>query len=188
MILHYLDGEYKMTVRDLELELYNSDVIFTFSGSISYNTLSAISISIKDELNNRDNTGKELFNVYYVFIELIQNIMNYSIKRDENSGNGSGTCFVIHHQHSKKFKVCAGNIVSSEQARKIEEKLDKINSLDDVGLKAHFKEARRSGQGTHEKGGGLGFIEIARKSSGKLNYQITPIDSTKSYFEISVDI
>ncbi len=114
--------------------------------------------------------------------------MNYSIKRDEDSGNGSGTCFVIHHAHTKKFKVCAGNIVSPKQASKIKEKINKINSLDEVELKAYYKETRRSGKDTHDKGGGLGFIEIARKSSGKLNYEITNIDTTKAYFEINVDI
>ena len=177
-----------MTAKDLELELYDNDVIFTFSGSVSYNILSAISISMKDELNNMDNSAKELFNVYYVFIELIQNIMNYSNKKDETSGNGSGTCFVIHHKDSKKFRVCAGNFVSINQASKIKEKLDKINSLSKVELKAYYKEIRRSGKDTHDKGGGLGFIEIARKTSEKLNYSITPINSTNSYFEINVNI
>ncbi|MEA3497471.1 MAG: SiaB family protein kinase [Campylobacterota bacterium] len=177
-----------MTAKDLELELYNNDIIFTFSGSISYNTLTAISISIKEELSNREGTSKELFNAYYVFIELIQNIMNYSIKRTDESDNGSGTCFVIHHNHSKKFKICAGNLVSSEQVSKIKVKIDKINSLDEQGLKDYYKEIRRSGQDTHNKGGGLGFIEIARKSSEKLNYKITEIDSDKFYFELNVDI
>ncbi len=177
-----------MTVKDLELELYQNDIIFTFSGSISYNILSAISVTMKEELNNRDSPSKELFNVYYVFVELIQNIMNYSINRTKDSDNGSGTCFVIHKKESKKFKVCSGNLVSAEQASKIKEKIDKINSLDEVELKAYYKETRRSGKDTHDKGGGLGFIEIARKSSGKLHYEITPINTIKSYFEISVDI
>jgi len=177
-----------MTVKDLEFELYNNDIIFTFSGTVSYNILSAISLSIKDELNNATGTSKELFNVYYVFIELVQNIMNYSLRRDEDSDNGSGTCFVIHHKHSSKFKVCAGNIISTEQASKIKEKIDKINSLDEKELKAYYKEVRRSGKDTHDKGGGLGFIEIARKANGKLEYKITKIDTIKSYFEISVNI
>ena len=177
-----------MTVRDLELELYENDIIFTFSGAISYNVLSAISLSVKDELSGIEGTGKELFNVYYVLVELIQNIMNYSVKRDEDSGNGSGTCFVVHHKSTKKFKVCAGNLISNEQALKITKKIEKINSLDAVELKAYYKELRRSGKDTHDKGGGLGFIEIARKANGKLDFEITKIDSQKSYFEINVNI
>jgi hypothetical protein len=177
-----------MKVKELELELYKSDIIFAFSGSISYNVLSAISLSIKDELNRIDGTSKELFNVYYVLIELVQNIMNYSINKDEDSGNGSGTCFIKHHKQSKKFKVCSGNLIANEQVSKIREKLDKINSFDEVGLKAYYKEIRRSGKDSHDKGGGLGFIEIARKTSEKLYYEITKIDNKKSYFEINVNI
>jgi len=177
-----------MKVRDLELELYKEDIIFAFSGAISYNVLSAISLSIKNELSSFESAKKEQFNVYYILIELVQNIMNYSIKRDEDSGNGSGTCFVIHHSKSQKFKVCSGNLVTNTQALKIKEKLNKINSLDEQELKVYYKEIRRSGKDMHDKGGGLGFIEIARKSSAKLDYEITKVDENKSYFEIRVDI
>ncbi len=177
-----------MTVKDLELELHNNDIIFTFSGSISYNILSAISLSIKDELNCREGTSKELFNVYYIFVELIQNIMNYSTRRTEDTNNGSGTCFIIYNKTTSKFTICSGNLISAKQAIKIKSKIDKINSLNDEELKAYYKETRRHGHDTHDKGGGLGFIEIARKSSGKLNYTITQIDSDTSYFEITVNI
>lgn len=177
-----------MTAKELEFLLFDNDIIFSFSGSISYNTLSAISISIKDELNNKEGTSKDLFNVYYVFIELIQNIMNYSINKDDQSETGGGTCFVVYNKKTQKFKVHAGNIMLAQNSNKIKEKIDKINSLDEIQLKAYYKEMRRSGKDTHAKGGGLGFLEIARKSSGQLHYEISPIDSTKAYFEISVDI
>lgn len=178
----------KVTTKDLEFELYKNDIIFSFSGSISYNILSAISLSVKNELNSMDGSNKEIYNVYYVFIELVQNIMNYSYRRDEESKSGTGTCFVIHHKNSKKFKVCAGNVISSEQARKIKTKLDKINSLNKEELKEFYKISRREGTNTHEKGGGLGFIEIARKSNEKLEYRITKIDNEIYYFEITVHI
>ncbi len=177
-----------MKAKDLEHKLYENDIIFTFSGSISYNILSSISLSIKDELNSREGTTKELFNVYYIFIELVQNIMNYSVNRTKDSDNGIGTCFVVHHKNSKKFNVCSGNVISLNQASKIKEKIDKINSFDKEELKTYYKETRRSGKDTHEKGGGLGFIEIARKSSQKLTYEITKINNNNAYFEISVEI
>jgi len=177
-----------MTAKDLELTLYKNNIIFSFSGTISYNTLSAISISIKDELNNKEGTSKELFNVYYVFIEMIQNIMNYSVSRDDDGDTGSGTCFVTYDKVTQKFKVCSGNIILPEQAAKISNRIDKINSLDSDELKKHYKEIRKSGKDAHDKGGGLGFIEIARKTSGKLNYSITKINSEKSYFDVCVEI
>ena len=177
-----------MNVKDLELQLHANNIIFAFSGAISYNVLSAISLSIKGELNNTKGSGKELFNVYYILIELIQNIMNYSYKRDEESNNGSGTCFVIHDKETSKFKVCAGNVVSQEQAVKIKQKLNKINSFDEKELKTYYKELRRSGKDAHDKGGGLGFVEIARKAKGKLDFNITKINDEISYFEINVNI
>jgi hypothetical protein len=195
-----------MTARELELELFNTfsnnpviikdvqlksfydHIIFAFNGSITYNTLMFVSLSLRDELKNNEGTDKEHFNVYYVFMELIQNIMNYSINKDEDRRVGGGTCFVIYNKANKIFRVSSGNIISTKSSDHIIEKIDKINELDIQKLKLYYKEMRKSGKDRHNKGVGLGFIEMARKSSKKLDYKITELDSVKSYFEINVYI
>jgi hypothetical protein len=173
---------------ELEEELYNKDIIFAYSGGISYNILSTVSAAVKEDLSKKDANTKELYNVYYIFVELLQNIMNYSAKRKIESNIGSGTCFVTYNKTTNKFSVCAGNMIDSNDAQKIKDKIDKINSLNSEELKAYHKDVRRSGDDTHDKGAGLGFIEIARKSSTKLKYEIREINDHTSYFEIHVNI
>lgn len=177
-----------MTIRELELQLTSRDIIFAFSGSVSYAMLSNVSGAVKEELEKNEGSNKELYNVYYIFVELLQNIMNYSSKRIDDQHKGSGTCFVTQDKKTKKYSVCSGNMIDSSDIEMIKKKLDKINSLNPQELRAYFREVRKDGRDVHEKGAGLGFIEIARKADGKLKYDITPIDENSAYFEIHVNI
>jgi len=176
----------KLTIRELELHLYTHDIIFAFSGHVSYAIVSTVSGAVREELGE-DGSHKELYNVYYVFVELLTNIMNYSAKR-RNNVSGIGTCFVTQDKESEKYTVSSGNMINCSNENLIREKLDKINALDDTELKAYHKEVRRAGRDKHNKGAGLGFIEIARKVGKTLKYEITKIDENNSYFEIHIEI
>lgn len=176
-----------MTIRELELQLTNNDIIFAFSGCISYNLLATVSTAVKENLEE-SGSNRELYNVYYIFVELLQNIMNYSTKKIGSKDNGVGTCFVARDRDTNKFSICSGNMISCNSENVIREKIDKINSCNKDELKALHKEIRKFGKDVHDKGAGLGLVEIARKSSNKLKYNIASIDGKNSYFEIYVEV
>ena len=50
-----------------------------------------------------------------------------------------------------------------------------------------YKELRRSGRNTHEKGGGIGFYEIAKRCD-KLEFDFKEINSDKYYFHVKTTI
>ena len=56
-----------------------------------------------------------------------------------------------------------------------------IKELDTQGIRKRYRELRKSGQNTHEKGGGIGFFEIAKLCSG-IEYEFTAINEDKYYF------
>jgi len=176
-----------MKIRDLELQLFENDIIFAFSGAITYNMLSTVGATMKEDLEDTSDT-KELANMYEIFTEMLQNIMNYSAKRNIDTKKGAGTCFVRQNKTTKKFTVCAGNMIHTEDKNRMTQKLEKINSLDKDGLKAYYKEVRKSGGDAHDLGAGLGLLTIARKAEGKLQYNISQIDDEFMYFEICASI
>jgi hypothetical protein len=53
-------------------------------------------------------------------------------------------------------------------------------------LKVYYKECRKKKKTDSVKGAGLGFIDMARKSSRPLDYSITPIDGENSFFTMKV--
>lgn len=179
-----------MNVRGLEHKLNKNGIIFTFTGAISYKTLSTSGAFLKQCLRVDNNFSNEDFKVYTVFIELLQNIMNYSATKKyiDTREAGVGTCLIQYNKQAESISVLAGNLVYTTDGEKVSRKINQINSLDQVALKHYYKEVRRGGKETHDFGSGLGFLEMARKSQNKLQYLITEEDKNFSYLEIKVDI
>ena len=67
-------------------------------------------------------------------------------------------------------------------------KIDYINSLDKDELKKFYKETLNNGTMSEKGGGGLGLIDIARRSGQKLQYKIREIDKDYSFFTLTVKI
>ena len=65
--------------------------------------------------------------------------------------------------------------------------METIQPLNQDELKTLYRELRKSGKGKHEKGAGIGFIEIARRSSS-IEYEFSKIDENNHYFALKVII
>jgi len=117
-----------------------------------------------------------------VTIEYCQNMMNYSKNSDVGSRQiiPMGT-IEVQYINNKYYDVIATNIVSIDDKEKIEPKLLEIQSLDKSAIKKRYRELRKSGQNTHEKGGGIGLYEIA-KASDSIEYSFEAINEDKYSF------
>jgi len=178
-----------MSTQAYEASLNKDNIIFAFTGAITYNMLSTLSAAVKEDLQ-KEESSKAYYNVYAVLVEQFQNIMNYSSKRKTISTKdvGIGTCLIKQVPQTNALVVCSGNEIETKQIDRVIAKLEKINSLNAVEIKAYYKEVRKSGVDSHDTGAGLGFLEMAKKSSAQLKYTITPIDEKISYFELDVAI
>lgn len=179
-----------MMMFEFKQMLEQEGIIFSFSGTISQAILSSIGETIESEFDSINIDANTIMKIFAVFTEQMQNIMSYSKERREHQGNrhaSPGICIVGQDKRGKYF-VNSANIMDIKDEQKVCEKIDYINTLDAEGLKAYYKELRRSGRGVHDRGAGLGFLEMAKKSSEPLAYKITKIDSERSFFEIKVYI
>jgi len=170
--------------------LEDEGVIFSFSGTISQAILSSIGETIESDLDSFAVDTNTVMKVFAIFTEQMQNIMSYSKERREHKGNhlsSPGLC-VVGIDANNKYYVSSANMMDIHDEEKVSKKIDHINTLDKDGLKAYYKELRRSGKGVHNRGAGLGFLEMAKKSSQPLEYHITKIDNERSFFEIKVYI
>lgn len=175
---------------ELKRLLNKKGAIFSFSGTVSQSVLTNIAGAIEEELdslNTLDN--KTVRSILIIFVELMQNIMSYSKEKTETTGNvyeSLGIALIGYSKAKDKYYVASANSISPEQEIILREKIDGLNTLDEQGVKSLYKELRRSGRDKHERGAGLGFLEMAKKSSEPFDYKISPITSEKSFFEIFV--
>ena len=72
-----------------------------------------------------------------------------------------------------------------QTSQKIETKLLEIIDMDKESLKKRYRELRKSGVNTHEKGAGIGIYEIA-KLAKEVSYKFDKINDDKYYFYFNV--
>ena len=134
---------------------------FCYAGPLSEEILTSISGVVKEQLTESDSTGPITNKVFSIFIEQVQNIIRYSFERIDDSGVGS----VSISKTSEGFLIEAVNEVDQESQAKIGEMLADLQNMDAPALKAAYKLRLKSGPPEGSVGAGLGFIEIARRST-----------------------
>ena len=154
--------------------------IVKYEGVMTQNVIAAAMDNIESKITNMGMMGT----VSTITIEYCQNMMNYSKNEDIGSRQivPAGT-IEVQYINDKYYDIIATNVVSVEDKEKIEPKLIEIQALDKAGIKKRYRELRKSGQNTHEKGGGIGIYEIA-KVSDSIEYTFTPINEDKYSFTV----
>ena len=109
--------------------------------------------------------------------------MNYSKVNDENTQISQDGSIVVLKTHDNKYLINSQNIISLEDKDILEPILKDIQTLSESEVRTRYRELRRSGEKTHEKGGGIGFYEIAKLVSS-IEYNFTTIDESNLTFEL----
>lgn len=118
-------------------------------------------------------THQEFKTVLFCSNELLQNIGFYSIEREsagEETAAGKGKFSLAGNE--SEIALTSENSVTPEQFQKISAKLDNYNSLNAEDLKALYKQKLKDESPDDSKGGGIGFLEIIRKSKNPLTYSV----------------
>jgi len=166
----------------LEEILEDDGIIFlTYGGFFTQSIISGMTEVLEKEVNESNLPMNISHNIYVVFIELAQNIMNYSKKlKDGENFDPKGLIYVGKQDDS--YFVTSQNIISIKDKEKLEPILHNIKNLSKDEIKQLYRKTRREGKHTHAKGSGLGFLEIAKKVDA-IEYEFTPITAQKYYFK-----
>lgn len=177
----------------LKLKQFQEDegVILSFNGKISQEIVVSLCETVEKELVAMEVKSKTIHNVFAILTEQMHNIMSYSGEKNHKSESrcvGLGITVVGYDLDKSLFFVGSGNYLRSGDEWALQNKIDAINQMDEVELKAHYKELRRSGENKHQRGAGLGFVEMRRHASEPLEYEIRPKEMLGSFFTIKVYI
>lgn len=167
----------------LESILDEDGIVFlTYGGFITQSLIVGMTEALECESKNVALTMKQSTNIFTIFIELAQNMMNYSKKalKGDSEFNPKGI-MIVGRNMQENYYVFSQNIISLSDKEKIEPKLQAIMNTDIDGIKKLYKEARKSGKNSHSKGGGIGFYEIAKRCEN-IVYEFEEINEDKFYF------
>ena len=171
--------------------LQEEGVIFSFDGIISQEMLSNIAETMQERMINYGMPTKVIHNIFGIFVEQMQNILSYSknkIALDKTRFESFGLAVIGYDKNKQKYYACSRNLIDVSVAETLKNKLNKLNSLSAEEIKEYYKESRKSGQNKHSRGAGLGFLEMLKKSSEPLEYEIKTVDEESAFFSLKAYI
>jgi hypothetical protein len=164
--------------------LRENGILISFSGRLSQALIEEYGEAVKKYLESEEVPKNDIYQTFAVFIEQTQNIKNYCSSKleSENYEEISGSCIVTIGKTESSHFIYSGNLLENEDIPKLVRKLDLLKTLDKTQLKQLYKETLKKDFQPEETGAGIGLIDIARKASMPLEYSITEVGNSLSFF------
>jgi len=166
----------------------HNDIMLSFKGDVTAEMLTSMLQIMETKLDNLGEPAKMKRKVYNVLVECLQNLYHH---RDEMKRTGideeSSAIFMI-GKNNNGYNIVTGNYILSERVDKLKSRIDHVNTLDRDGLKTLYKEVLNNDERSDKGGGGLGIIDIARKSGQNLVYDFMEVDNKYSFFSLYINI
>ncbi len=135
-------------------------------------------LSIIEKQINRNRLMTKIFNL---MIEMLQNIAKHGDNKNEH---GTPAVFYL-VEYEKGFSLISANYVERKRQRKLSEKIDFINLLDNKRLSDYYNNVLLYFE-ADEKNTGLGFPDMRIKSGQKINYEFLPYNDIFNLFLMNI--
>jgi hypothetical protein len=179
-------------IHDLYDELERQRVMLSFKGSLSADLVTALLGLVERKLEVMEPDGRTRKRVFNVVLECLQNLYHHNIRQPaagtdvQQVVEAHGVVMIAHVDNG--YSVLTGNFMAGSDVDQLKSHLDRINALPPEQLREFYRETLADGKYGPNGGGGLGMIEIARKSGGKLEYGFVPYDKDNAFFSLNVNV
>jgi hypothetical protein len=166
------------------------EVILRVMGDISSEKISEALEGIEESLNLKNEKNKTRKKVYNVFVECIQNLFHHVDLPPETAQVDRVSRFgiIILARDSSFYRISTGNFVRLDKVSIIKDRIDQVNSLSDEEVKSLYRDILGNEGVSIKGGGGLGMLDIVRKTGNKLEYVLHPHDEEYVFFSLDVYI
>ncbi len=173
-------------ITDQFKKFINDDSIYSYLGSLSQDDLDKILIEAEDSVEKSLRTKLASKKVYNILIESLQNIQKYLM---QNVDEGDNFVFFVGVSNcGNQCHITTGNYILKTDVVSVESRLQIINSLNKDEIRNLYQSVLSTGKQSKSGGAGLGFIDMARRSSGKLVYDFEPVNSEYSFFTLQLNV
>jgi len=159
-------------LKEYYTNLSKGDVILAYKGSITSDLINDILEAVEKKLEEVNADSRLRKKIYNVLVESLQNLFHHIEMVHEGIEEELDPKFgiLVIDRENEIYKITTGNFVNAKRIKFLKEKIDKINSLTKDELKDMYKFILNHQRLSAKGGGGLGLVDIARKSGNKLEY------------------
>ncbi|HQQ93539.1 MAG TPA: SiaB family protein kinase [Bacteroidia bacterium] len=178
-----------LDIYDIYDKMERNNILLSFKGEITSELLTSILQIMENKMDNLQEEPKMKKKVYNVLVECLQNLYHHMDEVSEHSDldKNRSAIFTIGKQ-GDRYTIVTGNYILNENISGLRSRLDEVNSLNKDQLKEYYKKVLNNGEMSLKGGGGLGMIDIARKTGEKLEYNFLEIDNKVSFFTLNIKV
>lgn len=175
-------------IHDFYTKMEESNIMLSFKGEVTSDLLTSILQIMESKMDTLEEPPVVKKKVYNILVECLQNLYHHLESDDLTTPiNEKSALFMIRKQNDE-YSIMTGNYMVKENVTPMKKRLDTINAMDNLQLKNYYKEVLNNGEMSSKGGGGLGMIDIARKSGKKLEYRFDDVDGKLTFFSLNVKV
>ncbi len=158
--------------------------IIAFEGAISEDIIKNLLFEIEKKIQKYGK--KEIRKLFFVSVELLQNIFHHSLRGKRGDIDLNRCFFILNIIEERIFKISAGNFVDQNKFNKIVSRIEQLNLMTDEELRVLYKKVLNNEEFSEKGGGGLGMIDIRRKTGMPIDYNYVYFNKNLYFFNFSI--
>jgi len=175
-------------IEELYTKMNTGEVLLAYKGSITAELITNVLGVVETKLDHVIDNSSIKKKIYNVLVESLQNLYHHvdDLPEDYNGKLDMHFGIFVIAKSGETYKIITGNFIKSEKIKKLKERLDKIKTLSKEELKDLYKFVLNNQKFSDKGGGGLGLIDIARRTDGKIDFAFEEYDQNFSFFRLDV--
>jgi hypothetical protein len=166
----------------------DGDIILFYKGNVDSDIINHILDTVEDKLVEEKEQSKVRKKIYNVLVESLQNLYHHVDRVPEDFEDQTSEKYgvVTVKKVARGYIITTGNFVVGENIEKLEEKIKRINRSSQEEIRELYKFILNHQRISAKGGGGLGLVDIARKTGNKLDYKFLKHNDKYSFFFLSI--
>jgi hypothetical protein len=167
------------------------NTILAYKGDITADTISEILLNLEKKLELSEENIKLVKKCYNVTVEALQNLFHHielTPKELKETLGERFSVFMLKKQSDSVYKIQTGNFVRENKVKMLKDRVEQINFLSTDELKILYKIILNNEEFSQKGGGGLGLIDISRKTGNKLIAEFYKCNEDYFFFNLEIVI
>lgn len=158
-------------------------ILLCFNGPITSALIEEIGNALRSHLQVLKESPSSVTDVFSVYVEMTQNIRRYA---ENHPDIQDASVIIVSRDAEGRHMVSAGNTVEAADGKQLVSRIQELATLTKEELKAVYKTQLRRPRKELEGSAGLGFIDMARKSSEPMRCTLRLLEGHRAFFTLRV--
>ncbi len=174
-----------LNIEEWAKDPYNGHIIYSYKGSISAEVISNCIQTLESYLLEKgENIVAKPKTAVHIAIELSQNIFHHSIPYFDTERFGG--IKIIHLPNGLQLEFL--NVLTKDKAILLGERIQQLNVLSKEELKKLHLLILSNNEYSIKGGGGLGLVDVARKTESKLMAEFYPFEKNNYLYLLKIHL